>query len=175
MPPGTNRITSSRVFGSAGLELMEYARYTSSVTSSYGSVLSWTYWPGVYFISAGSSSSKRNSFISCVRSVILATRQVNSLMLNSSSGMRMAISRRILTWQLRRTLSLRSAGSRNGSSVGSSGPAPSSTFTLQYPQVPLPPQALGIKIFSATSVPSSEPPPLTVSCFSSLIVTVHAP
>ena len=57
-----------------------------------------------------------------------------------------------LTWQPRRQPSLICLRLKNPTSVGSISPPPSNTCTLHWPQLALPPQAEGRKIFSFASV-----------------------
>ena len=71
-----------------------------------------------------------------------------------------------LTWQERRTPSRSSPRLRWLRSVGRTAPPPSSTVTLQTPQLPLPPQADGMNRRLSQRVPSSVPPAAVHSALS---------
>ena len=67
------------------------------------------------------------------------------------------------TWQDRRQPRRASPRVMWFVSVGSIAPPPETTSSLQTPQLPLPPQAEGIKILLLARTPSSVPPEGTVS------------
>ncbi len=87
----------------------------------------------------------------------------------------MRMSERTLTWQQSRTLPSISSPVRCGVSVGSNGPPPSTTLTLQSPHEPRPPHAEGMNISCSIRLLSSDLPPSTLLCSSSLMVIVHSP
>ncbi len=86
------------------------------------------------------------------------TLQVHSRTWKISAGTSISMFCLTLTWQERRQPSRARPRLMYESSVGSMAPPPSFTVTLHTPQLPLPPQAEGMKIFCSASAPSSVPP-----------------
>ena len=91
------------------------------------------------------------------------TRQRHCRTLNTSGGSAIAMSCFTLTWQDSRTPQRASPREMWLSSVGRMAPPPSCTVTVQTPQLPLPPQADGMKIRLAARVPSRVPPAWVLS------------
>jgi len=127
-------------------------------------------------MACGAISRIRNSLMSCVRSRIRSTTPRYSRTRNNSSGMTILRSLRTLHWQLIRTLSPTSCSVSSGSSVGPTGPPPSTMRTLQYAQVPRPPHADGMKMPSAFRAASSgSPPSLSIVLAPALTSMRHTP
>ena len=76
------------------------------------------------------------------------------------------------TWQDRRTPARSSPRLRWLRSVGSTAPPPSSTVTVQTPQLPFPPHAEGMNSRLSASVPSRVPPAAVHSALSASPLTV---
>ena len=93
-------------------------------------------------------------------------------MSKTSAGSSMAMSCFTLTWQDRRTPSRSSPRLMWLRSVGRTAPPPSRTFTVQTPQLPLPPHADGMNSRLSASVPSSVPPAAVHSALSGSPLTV---
>ena len=85
------------------------------------------------------------------------------LTLSTDSGTSILRSSLTLTWQPSLQLSLICFLLKNPVSVGRMFPPPSRTLTLHCPQLALPPQADGRKIFSSARAPMSELPGATSS------------
>ena len=100
------------------------------------------------------------------------TRQRHCRTLNTSGGSSMAMSCFTLTWQDSRTPQRASPRETWLNSVGRMAPPPSCTVTVHTPQLPLPPQAEGMKMRLAARVPSRVPPALVVRAFSGSPFTV---
>ena len=101
------------------------------------------------------------------------TRHFHWRTLNSSGATSIATSCFTLTWHERRTPSRSSPRVRWLRSVGRTAPPPSSTLSVQTPQLPLPPHADGMKRPFAASVPSSVPPAgVQMSCSGSSLMRI---
>ena len=87
------------------------------------------------------------------------------LTLNALSGTAICISSFTLTWQPSLQLLVICFLLKKPTSVGRIVPPPDITRHLHCPQLPLPPQADGRKIFSAANVASNEEPGVTSTTF----------
>ena len=94
------------------------------------------------------------------------------LTLNTSGGNSIDRSCFTFTWHESRTPSRASPREMWLNSVGRMAPPPLVTLTVQTPQLPLPPQADGMKMLFAARVPRRVPPALVHSPFSGSPFTV---
>ena len=132
----------------------------------------WMYSPLLKSRCSPSGSLTVNSLMKVATFLLEITSHSSFLTDRADSDTCIFMSSLTLTWQPSLQPSLICLRLKNPTSVGRISPPPSSTCTLHWPQLALPPQADGRRIFSPARVLIRDEPGVTSSSFFPLLMSI---
>ncbi len=144
----------------------------SAKSASYSGISIWMYSPDLKSMCSPSGSLTVNSLMKVATFSLEMTSHSSFFTLRALSGTAIWMLSFTFTWHPRRQPSLICLREKKPVSVGRMVPPPSSTCSLHWPQLALPPQAEGRKMPWSASVCMTSPPGVTSSSLVPLLMLI---